>query len=921
MSALPTGTVTFLFTDIEGSTKVAQRYPTLWESLRERHHAILQSAMDAHNGYVFQIIGDAFCVAFHTARDGLNAALDAQRRLQNENWGEAAIEIRMGIHTGEAEKRENDYRGYLTLARVQRIMSAGHGGQVLLSDTTAALIRNQLPEGVRLRDMKENLFKGWTTPEHLWQVVATDLKQDFPSLSTLTVIPNNLPVPLTSFVGREQEIADVRHLLATKRLVTLTGSGGTGKTRLSLQVAADLLGVFKHGVWFVELAPLTDPELIPLTILSAMGASQQPGRSPIEILKDFLREKVVLILIDNCEHLIEASANMANILLNSAADLKILASSREALGVQGEALYPVPSLSLPDPNHLPAVEQLSQFEAVQLFIDRALLVQPHFAITNENAPSVAQICHRLDGIPLAVELAAARLRSLSAGQIASRLDDRFRLLTGGARTTILRQQTLRAMINWSYDLLAKSEQTLLQRLAVFSGGCTLEAAEFVCSDGDSGGILPEDVLDLITHLVDKSLVNLKEADNLVRYSMLETTRQYASEKLLEAEASQQIRNRHVDFFSRFAVKIEPKLYGGEQVACLNEMEKDIDNFRGALEWSLEEGDPESGMHLANALWRFWVMRGYWVEGYEWLKKALLKKDSVSFALRAKALHRAGDLASRNRDFVMADALLTESLTLCRELGDEEGIALSLYSSARRMSNIQDKRAREYFEESLTIYRKRKDKWGTAFVLDQLSFTIMESEPAYARILREECLTLFRELNDHWDLMRALHNYGELARFEGDYALAKALYEEARVLGQKLGVAKYDLANQLCGLGYCYLRQGNQERAAGCFKESFALQKEQGITTSLIAQCVAGLGGVAAAKGQSVRAVQLLGAAKSVIAAFEANGDYLELVDLAEYDRDLAIARIQLDEATFNAAWEAGWQMSLEEVVPYAVEEF
>src|SRR5215204_2861234 len=485
MNKLPSGTVTFLFTDIEGSTRLAQEYPDQWETLRARHDTLLHSAMDAYKGYVFQIVGDAFCVAFHSASDALNAALNAQWLLQNEAWSPASIKVRMGIHTGVAQLNNTSeqiaYLGYTTLVLVQRIMSAGHGGQVLISSSTRELVRDTLPANTELLDLGERRLKDLLRPQHLYQLQAPGLASRFPPLKTLEASRNNLPVQLTSFIGRENEIVEIKQDLKAHRLVTLTGPGGTGKTRLSLQVAADLLNQFHHGVWFIELAPLTDPSLIPQTILSAIGITEQSGK-PLDVLREYLREKKSLIVLDNCEHLIEASANVAHAILSIAPDLKVLASSREALGVSGEMVYPVPSLSLPDIKHLPVIEQLSQYEAVRLFIDRALLVVPHFVVDKDNAPHIAQICHRLDGIPLAMELAAARVKMMSVEQISKRLDDRFRLLTGGARTALPRQQTLRALIDWSYDILSENERLLLRRLSVFAGGWTLEAAEEVCSD-------------------------------------------------------------------------------------------------------------------------------------------------------------------------------------------------------------------------------------------------------------------------------------------------------------------------------------------------------------------------------------------------------------------------------------------------------
>ena len=481
MTLPPTGTVTFLFTDIEGSTKLAQQHPAEWESARQRHHAILREATEAHQGYVFQVIGDAFCVAFPTASDALQAALDAQRALQAEAWGETPIRVRMGLHTGAADARDGDYHGYLTLAHVQRVMSTAYGGQTLVSNATASLLSGQLPDGAALRDMGEHRLKGLLNPEHLWQWSPPDLPQDFPPLQSLNAIPNNLPIQVTSFVGRERELAELQRLLTTTRLLTLTGSGGTGKTRLSLQVAAEVLDNFKDGVWFVELAPLADPALVPQTVATVLGVREEPGRPLLATLIDWLRPKQLLLILDNCEHLIDACARLADAVLHAGRETQILASSREALGIAGETAYRVPSLECPNAAQASqeTVEQLTQYAAVQLFIERATQSLTTFTVTNANAPAVAQICYRLDGIPLAIELAAARVRGLSVEQIAARLDDSFQLLTGGSRTALPRQQTLRALIDWSYNLLSEPEQRLLQRLSVFAGGWTLEAAEAV----------------------------------------------------------------------------------------------------------------------------------------------------------------------------------------------------------------------------------------------------------------------------------------------------------------------------------------------------------------------------------------------------------------------------------------------------------
>lgn len=638
MNNLPSGTVTFLFTDIEGSTKLSQQHPDAMPVLLARHHEILNQSIQKHSGYVFQIVGDSFSAAFHSASGALNAALDAQRSLHNEAWSPAPIKVRMGIHTGTAQvNADNQYSGYATLASTQRIMSAGHGGQILLSGATRELIRDALPAETELFDLGEKRLKDLLRPEHLYQLNASGLTTTFPPLKTLDSFPNNLPTQLTSFIGRENEIAELKQELDQHRLVTLTGSGGTGKTRLSLQVAADLLEKFDHGVWFIELAPLTDPDLIPQTILSAIGIIEQPGKTPLEVLKEYLHEKQMLIVLDNCEHLVSASAQVVNALLNAAPKLKIMASSREALGVKGEASYPVPSLSLPDLKHLPEFDQLSQYEAVRLFIDRALLVAPHFVVDKDNAPHIAQICYRLDGIPLAIELAVARIKMLSVEQISTRLGDRFRLLTGGARTALPRQQTLRALIDWSYDILTENERLLLRRLSVFAGGWTLEAAEEVCVGVERDTISPYDILDLLTQLVNKSLVVViaeGSQSGETRYRMLETIRQYAREKLLEAGGSEVIRDRHLAYFVKLIEQAEPELYRSNQALWLNKLDDELDNLRMALEWALAI-DAESGLRIAALPWRWSDMHDYFREMGEWLSQ-FLERYPVADSLHARA---------------------------------------------------------------------------------------------------------------------------------------------------------------------------------------------------------------------------------------------------------------------------------------------
>jgi predicted ATPase len=793
--------------------------------LREHHHDILQSVMHAHNGHVFQIIGDAFCVAFHTARDALHAAVDSQRRLQNRNWAGTPIKVRMGIHTGEAETHQNDYRGYLTLARVQRVMSAAHGGQVLLSNATAELMRDQLPEGVTLRDMKENRLKGWTTTEHLWQVVSTELQQDFPPLSTLNSIPNNLPVQVTSFVGRENEIAEVKQSLATSRLVTLTGSGGTGKTRLSLQVAVEIMERFKDGVWFIELAPITDPELVPNAVANILAVREESDRPLMMTLMDWFRDRELLIVLDNCEHLLDACAGFADAVLHGSHATRILASSREALGISGETAYRVPSLPTPNPKAQLSLEQLRDCESARLFIERATQTLPAFKVTKATSPAISQICHRLDGIPLAIELAAARVKVLSVEQIAERLDDRFRLLTGGSRTALPRQQTLRALIDWSYHLLSEQERLLFRRLAVFVGGWTLEGAEAVCGFGE---IESFDILDLLTHLVDKSLVIVETVGKESRYRRLETIRQYAREKLFETDEAKQLRDHHLDYFLTLAEKAEVEVLNADQVAWLNRLDVEFDNIRAALEWS-RESRAEDGLRLGSAIWRFCLRYGYTNELVDKLH-LLLQQPSGSrkTLVRAKTLYVISILAIWQGDFVHLRALADESYAIYKELGDPGGEAAALYALGLAANRNADPNGLSYLLQSLELYRSMNDKTDICDVL--IVASQVGGDPAQQQAWLEEALALARARGDIITMAGALDNLGKTARDLGNFAQARLWLEESLEIQRSLGAPGY--VSTLGYLSTLALYEGKLAAARAYADEVQALSSQTGMTMML-----------------------------------------------------------------------------------------
>jgi len=826
MSPLPSGTVTFLFTDIEGSTKLAQQYPDKWESLRARHYAILQSAMESYNGYVFQIIGDAFCVAFHTAGGALRATIRAQTELHSENWDSTPIRVRMGIHTGKAEiQPDGQYHGYLAMSRVQRLMSAGHGGQVLISAATQELLLEDLPEEVSLRDLGERRLKDLIRPEQIYQLIIPGLPTESPPLKTLDFYRHNLPIQLTSFIGREKEISEIKQSLMIHRLVTLTGVGGTGKTRLALQVAADLLDQFPHGTWFVEFAPLNQPDLIPQTILAFIGISEQPGLTALQQLDEYLHHKKLLLILDNCEHLLQACAEVVNSLLSHSSTLTIMATSREAFGISGEVIWHVPSLSLPDIKQSTDLEHLSRYEAVQLFIERATLVQPHFQVTKENAPAIAQICFRLDGIPLALELAAARVRTLGVDQINKRLDDRFRLLTGGSRTALERHQTLRATIDWSYNLLSENERILLCRLSVFVGGCDLEAAEQVCAG--SNDISSSDVLDLLTHLVDKSLVILEGS----RYRMLETTRHYAIEKWKGSGVEESAQNDHLAYFLQLAEEAEGQLIGPDQAQWLNRLEREHDNFRSALRWCMESGKGEEAARIAGALGTFWFKHSHFSEGRRLFANILERDWNISAHAQVKAWRSAGILAFWQGDAVETIRIFTQNLERERALGDQWGIAFSLHELANVAGLEGDvEKERKLQKESIAISRKIEATWVLAMAQIALGYLeLRQGNLALAEGLFEESLDYCRRTGEKWGMELILNNLGLLSYSREDFLTAKRNFLESLELARELG-DEDGMTTSITGLARIY--QGEGRHIASARLQGFTLAKGQEIGTPL-----------------------------------------------------------------------------------------
>jgi non-specific serine/threonine protein kinase len=678
-------------------------------------------------------------------------------------------------------------------------------------------------------------------------------------------------------VGRERELDLLRGQLSGARLLTLTGPAGSGKTRLALQLAAEVLEHYPDGIWFLDLAALTDPALVAQTAASALGLKEQTARSPLDVLADHLKSRRLLLVLDNCEHLIGACAALAERLLRAGPDVRILATSRESLSVAGEVAWPLPPLATPDPRRLPEyqpADALTQYEAVRLFIDRALLVQPTFAVTNANAPAVAQVCQQLEGIPLAIELAAARVKVMTVEQIAARLSDRFRLLTGGGRMATARHQTLRAAIDWSYDLLSEPERLLLRRLSVFAGGWTLEAAEAVCA---GEGIEGWEVLDLQTHLVDKSLV-LVEADvgGEARYRLLGTIRQYAGDRLQEAGEASSLRDRHRNWFLKLAESAEGALRGPEPGPTLDRLELEHDNLRAALEWSLESpAGADAALRLVGFLYLFWSGRAYLREGSHWAEAALTAGRHASPAARAMALHAGGGFAWRLGDYARARSLLEEAESLRRPLNDPN-LARTLYM--------------------LGIVLLAQ---GGTENLDR------------AQVLNEESLSLARERRYDELIANLLTNLGELARMRGDYASARSLYEQSLEVRGKGGPG----ATTLINLGLVAFAEKEYEKAGRRFEESLELCRATGYRLG-IALCLAGLAGVHAMGGERERAARLLGAAEADLTK---TGDVIQPGDQADYERFVAAARAGLDEASFKRAWAEGARLSLEQAIELAFE--
>jgi predicted ATPase/class 3 adenylate cyclase len=769
-------TVTLLFVDMEGSTALLTEIGETYAELLNTFHELLSAAVVDAGGAIVDTEGDGLFAAFPSGAGALKAAITAQRALDAQRWpADVSVSARMGVHTGEALHTADGYVG-LDVHRAARIAAAAHGGQVIVSESTRVLAGGSLPEGVVLQELGPHRLKDLGDPVHLYQLTAPGLAADFPPLRSLEAVPNNLPTELTSFVGREDELAQGVELLAGTRLLTLTGPGGTGKTRLGLQIAAEVTDDFADGVWFVALAPISVAELVPTTVLKALDVPETVGVSARERLLDHLADRELLLVLDNFEQILDAAALVADI-LRATSGVKVLATSRAPLHVSGEQEMPVPPLDVPDPDRLPALNALSEYESIALFVQRAAAVKPGFVVTDDNAAAVAAICAQLDGLPLAIELAAARIKLLSPEAILSRLEGRLALLSGGARDLPERQQTLRGAIDWSYDLLDDDARRLFNRLSVFVGGCTVEHAEGVCADAELG----LDVLDGMALLLDHSLLRQTEREGEPRFWMLATIREYAAERLEAAGEADEIRRRHARTYLALAEEAAGHLTGPDSRVWLDRLEAEIDNFRAAEGWAVRTGKAEIALRLPTTVWRYFHMRGHVEEGQAALEEALALATSDDLAtLRAEALEAIGSLAYWSGDMVEAERWYRESLDAYEALGDPAAVARALYNLSFPLA-FRDERVEEaeaLLARSLAIYTELGDTAGAAWVRwnsGYLSFWKGEFETARAQL--SEALTVFREVGDEFGVGWGLHNLGQCELADGNLDVAEPLFTE------------------------------------------------------------------------------------------------------------------------------------------------
>jgi predicted ATPase/class 3 adenylate cyclase len=874
MRDLPTGTVTFLFSDVEGSTRLLERLRERYTDVQNGHDAIVRAAIATGDGREVSTEGDSFFAVFPTPAEAIGAAARIQRELAAMPWPDGVdVRVRIGIHTGEGLLGGDNYLG-LDVNRAARIAAAAHGGQVLLSDATWGLVERCLPAATRLRNLGNHRLKNLQQPERLHELVIEGLEQEFPPPRTLDARPNNLPGQLTRFIGRGDELVRIQDLLTRNRLVTLTGPGGTGKTRLALEVAREALAGFTDGVFFVDLSPVNDANLVPSAIAASLGLRAESERPMIDTLGDYLQEKELLLVLDNFEHLVDAALSSLEPLLGAAREVKALATSRVPLRLYGEQQFPVPPLPLPDPRHLPDPEALAEFDAVALFAERAAAGKPDFRLTKENARAVAEITARLDGLPLAIELAASRVRLLHPEQLLARLEQRLPLLQTVDRNVPERQRTLRRTIEWSYELLNAAEQRMFSRLAVFAGGADLQAVEAVVDPESELGL---DTVDGLASLVDKNLLRTVETpDGETRFGMLATIREYALERLSEGGEEAAIRHHHAEHWVQVAEQASEALSSPEQAAMTRRLERDHDNFRSALSWALECGEAEPGLRLAAALEHFWRVGSHVREGVRWLSEVLaLPQAAGNGRLQARALTAAASLAPWMGAIEAQLQFAEEAAAIYRDLGDRHGIpeALGLLGWAQlHLGRVE--LARASLEEARELQIGRANRPGTADCnLGLGTLELIERHSEQARKCFDDALETFEELSDPYWVAFTQLLLGHVDRFEGDEESAEKRYRASLT----------------------------------AFWQHDVLM----MTTSVLHA----FADLALLRGQQDRALRLAGASDALREPF---GEKSPLEEATTGDVRAA-ARSLLDEATVENLYQEGRAMELEDALTYALQ--
>jgi predicted ATPase/class 3 adenylate cyclase len=956
---LPTGTVTFFFSDIEDSTHLWEMHPRGMREALARHDEILRTAVARNGGAVIKTTGDGLHAVFSTAQGAAAAAMESQKLLAGESWPsitQDVVKVRIGIHTGEAQERDGDYFG-TAVNRAARIMAIGHGGQVLLSSVTAALCDGQGQEEITLSDLGQVRLRGLARPEHVFQLDVQGLRAAFPPLRTDAAVSGNLPQQLTTFIGREEEKEAVSRLLSTTRLLTLTGPGGTGKTRLSLEVAGELQDRYANGAWLVELAPLSDPAAVPSAVAGLWDLGENSMLSLEQVLADYLRGKEILLILDNCEHLVAACARLAADLLAAAPRLTILASSREGLGITGETTYHLPTLRTPE-SDIDDLESLQAFESIQLFIDRARAVRPGFTLTANNGPAVGRIVRRLDGIPLAIELAAARLKILPPEQLAERLDDRFRLLTGGSRTALPRQQTLRALIDWSYNLLDEEERWFLRQMSVFAGGWTLEAAEFVVEKADLGDVSQPgnlrglnqntetdnllsknlasfDAFDLLANLLNKSLIVLEEEDGRARYNFLETIRQYARDRLFEAGEGPAARERHLDYFAAMVLEnLAPgsdetylTLYSAigspEMFDWVARMRPEIDNIRAAQQWALQS-DPERALAMAIKLPFFFLFVNPAPEARQILVEALQAVEALDPAEGERGHIRRimllqgglwnGNLLiglGRNRE---AAQTLETVVGATREFDQAKLLAIALSLKALALSFLNDPAAYETAAEALAIFEKIGDERMMGMSLSTMAAVkTLEGDLETAQVLKERIKRLKTgEYNSLGNTLQIVSLAG-MASKNNEFEEAEELLQLAREQFERLGSLNFRTMVE-SEIGHLRRRRGDDATAESIYRRTIRVFHERGHQAAVANQLEV-LGFIAAHGGQLARAARLLGAAEALRERIHVAMLPHERV---QYDGEVTALQEVMAGAALQKAWQAGRVLDIDAAVDLAL---